>query len=127
LLVFRVLLQVTIFVGDDAKYAVGKPHVKAFSTPVLQQLDDFAKVKGISKMGPIEELDNIFNLQKGYCDGFLSNPAVLSELKTTDVVVGDSFYPCSSLVAAKFDIPHVVVLESPLGTPTMQLYGVSLM
>ena len=44
-----------------------------------------------------------------YCNTMLNSTAAVTELQRAHVVVGDSVYQCSNLVAAKFSLLHVVV------------------
>jgi len=115
------------FVHEGAHYI--KPtmqHIKSFKVENFQGVDDHVKGKSFTKgMLFVSQILEVFELQKTYCDNFLTDKSVLEELKTADVVVGDSLYLCSTLVAAKFSIPHVVIVESGLGTPMLQLYHVS--
>lgn len=73
----------------------------------------------------ISQASEIFQLQQEYCDFFLGNEHAQKDLKEADIVIGDGLYPCSSLVADKYSIPHVVVTMSPLSTPTFRLFGIS--
>lgn len=49
---------------------------------------------------------------------------MMNEVKSADVLIGDSLYPCSSLVADMLGIPHVVVAMSGItSSPTLVLFG----
>jgi hypothetical protein len=121
--------QVAILVGDEAVFAIGKPNVKIFEVPIedgqSNVRDHFKDMSNTDNKPVLAQASNIFMHQKQYCDIFLNNKHMMNELKDADVVIGDGLYPCSSLVADKFDIPHVVVAMSPLATPTYKLFGIS--
>ena len=53
-----------------------------------------------------------------YCDAKLNDKTIINEVKTADLVIGDGMYQCSSLIADKFSVPHVTVLQSSLTTAT---------
>jgi len=42
----------------------------------------------------------------------------MDEVKCANLVIGDGIYLCSSLIADKFSLPHVTVLESSLTAAT---------
>ena len=70
------------------------------------------------------EFREILQLQSQYCDSLLNNKDMMEEVKTADLIIGDSAYPCSALVAAKFSLPHVTIVMSTLSIPTLFAYGV---
>jgi len=59
-----------------------------------------------------------------YCDDLLGNKEVIEEIKHADLVVGEILYLCSTLVADKFDLPHVIVSGATLSIPTGHSFGI---
>ena len=57
-------------------------------------------------------------LMHDYCDAKFSDQAIVEEIKSADLVIGDGMYLCSALIADKFSLPHVTVLESSLTSAT---------
>jgi hypothetical protein len=78
--------------------------------------------KGISFL---DEVSGLFKLQRNYCDLFLSSQEMMDELKGADILIGDAIYPCSSLVADKFDVPHVLINMHSLSSPFERRFGIS--
>ena len=66
-----------------------------------------------------KNLNNIPQLMYDYCDAKLSDQTIINEVKSADLVIGDGMYLCSSLIADKFSLPHVTVLESSLTSATV--------
>ena len=66
----------------------------------------------------------IMGLQTQYCDSLFNNKDMMEEVKTADLIIGDSIYLCSSLVAAKFSLPHVTIATSTLAAPPLIAFGV---
>ena len=66
----------------------------------------------------------IMGLQTQYCDSLFNNKDMMEEVKTADLIIGDSIYLCSSLVAAKFSLPHVTIAMSTLAAPPLIAFGV---
>ena len=64
------------------------------------------------------------DVQNRYCSALLDNKHLMAELKDADVIIGDSVYPCASMIAAKYSIPHVAILMSVLATPMFHAYGI---
>lgn len=124
---FSFLSQVTIFVHKGAHYVNdATQHIKLFETERSEEIDYHVRGKSFTKGKTVfSQIFELLDLQKIYCDSFLGDKTVLNELKTAELVIGDSLYACSALVAAKFDIPHVVIVESGLGTPILELYHIS--
>lgn len=108
-------------------YAIGKPNVKTFKINEEDKKKNDELVEKITKNKSgnfLVEVSALFEIQKNYCDMFLSNKEMVDEVKGSDVLIGDALYPCSSLVADKFDIPHVVINMNSLSAPFQQLYGI---
>lgn len=66
----------------------------------------------------MKSLFHLPQMMHDYCDAKLSDKTIMNEVKTADLVIGDGMYQCSSLIADKFSIPHVTVLQSSLTTAT---------
>ncbi|XP_031553529.1 UDP-glucuronosyltransferase 2B7-like [Actinia tenebrosa] len=121
--------DVSIFVGEEDAFAFGKPNVKVFETPIIEGkpsvLDHFKSMSSTEQKAFMSQASQVFQHQRDYCDLFLSSEHAQRELQDADIVIGDGLYPCSSLVADKYKIPHVVVTMSPLCTPTFRVFGIS--
>jgi len=61
-----------------------------------------------------------------YCEGILNDKELTTDIQHADVIIGDGLFICSSLIASKFSLPHVVVVSSTLSLPSMHTYGVPL-
>ena len=70
------------------------------------------------------EISILMKIQSQYCDSLLNNKHLMEEVKTADLIIGDSFYLCSSLIADKFSLPHVTMVMTKLFLPTMIAFGV---
>jgi hypothetical protein len=120
--------QVVILVGDEAVFAIGKPNVKVFGVPTedgQESLRDYLKsLGGFGHKTATGLASALFKHQKNYCNALLRNKNMMNEFKDIDVLIGDALYPCSCLVAEKFDIPHVVVTMSQLSTPWHMVFGI---
>ena len=115
----HLLHEVQILVGDSEKAAKGKPHTQVY------KLDEKLRTDGPHKAkNRFTAARNMFQLQNQYCDSLLNNKDMMEEVKTVDLIIGDSLYPCSSLVAAKFSLPHVTIAMSNLDTATLLACGV---
>ena len=119
----HLLQQVHILVGDSEKAAIGKPHTQVY------KLDE--KLRSVlSSLAPHNEKNrlsavrSLLQLQSQYCDSLLNNKDMMEEVKTADLIIGDSFYSCSALVAAKFSLPHATVVMSRLSRLSLFAYGV---
>ena len=62
-------------------------------------------------------------LKAVYCDALLSTVDLMEKINSSDLIIGDGFYFCSSLIARKFSIPHVVIVTSTLSLPTMHAFS----
>ena len=99
-----------IFVGDCETYAARDPNVQMFRCP------EEVKTYGISA--------SLHHLVQGwyeYCDMKLSDQAIMKEAMSGDLVIGDGIYLCSSLIADKFALPHVMVLMFSMSSATATL------
>ena len=66
-------------------------------------------------------LNHLPQMMRDYCDAKLSNEAIVNEIKSADLVIGDAMYLCSTLIADKFSLPHVMVMQSSLTSFTVSL------
>lgn len=108
-----------IFVGASQSYAANDPNVRVFND------DNFAallKAPPISQdmkaTGPIAQWVMLLMFQSVYCDEMISNTAVMEEISHADLVVGELIYLCSSLVADKFSLSHVLISAPSLAIPS---------
>jgi len=95
-----------LFVGDCNSYAAKGTNIRWFKCPEVLKRRDMTNLHHLPEM------------MHGYCDAKLSDQAIMDEVKSADLVIGDGMYLCSSLIADKFSLPHVTVLESSLTTAT---------
>ena len=107
-----------MFVGSSQSYASSNPNVRFFDDSKA-----FAKHPPPStKLGKKEsvraEMAYLFSLLSSYCDEMLNNAELLKEVSRADLVIGELLYLCSSLVADKLSLPHVVLSVSTLSAPT---------
>ena len=119
----HLLQQVSLLVGDSEKFAIGKPHTQVFKLDekLRSLISSVAPHKNKSRFAMLRE---VIELQSQYCDSLLNSKDMMEEVKTADLVIGDSFYPCSSLIATKFSLPHVTIATSTLGRFTQIAFGV---
>ena len=112
--------------GDTESYASGHTNVQVYKTP-----EKFFQMT-LTRHGPKKGLDVVTEMANGarlkalYCEGVLNNKEILSEIRNADLIVGDAIYMCSSLIANKFSLPHVVILLETLSLPSMHAFGVPL-
>ena len=112
-----------IFVGSSQSYATGDPTVRFFNDSKAFAKYPQPGAQEIKRIGPRGELVSLLTVQSFYCDEMLSNAEVMKEVSRADVVVGEFIYLCSSLVADKLSLPHVVLSASTLSTPTAFALG----
>ena len=58
-----------------------------------------------------------------YCDALLKSKDTMISISNADLIIGDGLYLCSSLIADKFSLPHVVIVTQTLSIPTMRVFG----
>ena len=121
---FLVLKQVDILVGDSPKAVTDNPNTRVFKLNVKSQ-SSFSP-QALSKMAsPLEEMKMLFALLSENCDSLLNNEDLMEEIKTSaDLIIGDSLDLCSSLIADKFSLPHVTIVMSTFGIPTLMAFNV---
>ncbi|XP_001638304.3 UDP-glucuronosyltransferase 2A3 isoform X2 [Nematostella vectensis] len=74
---------------------------------------------------PITLMRNLVEMQVNYCDSILTDPSVMAVLQTADLIIGDSLYPCGTLIADMLSLPHINVIMSPdLSVPVSEMYGI---
>ena len=114
-----------IFVGDTETYAYKAPLARTFETsPSFKK----AKQEARDKFGTeyVFLTGRLGRIEKMYCDAVLGNAKVMHTTKKADLIVGDAFYICGSLIAAKFSLPFVTVFGMSLSTFTAHGYGLPL-
>ena len=105
--------QVVIIAGDCETYVAKDSKVRTYKCP-----DELAK------LDPVHKIDDLMLSYFYCCDAVLGNPESINEIKSSDAVIGDAMYLCSSLIADKFSLPHVTVVMGPLSVITTILpYG----
>ena len=62
-------------------------------------------------------------IQSVYCDEMLNDAELIREISHADAVIGELIYLCSSLVADKLSLPHVLISASTLSSPTAVALG----
>ena len=118
-------MQVKIFVGATQTYAENDSNVQVFKDDkfaaiFLQKAASAHKVKEQREMDLMKTLTDV---QSTYCDEALSDAELMEEIRHADLVVGEFLYLCSSLIADKLSLPHVVISASTLSTPTAIAFG----
>ena len=58
-----------------------------------------------------------------YCDEMLNDAELIIEISHADVVIGELLSLCSSLIADKLSLPHIIISASTLSTPTAVALG----
>ena len=113
-------------VGDTESYVTPHKNIRVYKTPQL-----LYKIM-LTRRGPKKGLDvvtesiSISKLMAKYCEGLLNDEELTTGIQNADVIIGDGLYMCSSLIASKFSLPHIVVVSSTLNLPTMHAFGVIL-
>jgi len=120
---------VSIYVGEDSKYAMGKPVVQVFPIPAKDLDANDALVRRMtaedSGLSLRETIKGLMKLQLQYCNYLLQNKDMMVEISKADLVMGESLYPCGTLIADMLSIPHVVICSGPICTSFNAIYGVS--
>lgn len=99
--------------GDCSTYAAKEANIKWFKCP--------EEIK-------LTTIPNVIHLPQemfAYCNAKFSDDAIMDEVKSADLVIGDGMYTCSSLIADKFSKPHVTVLMSSMTTATSLPFNVA--
>ncbi|KAL9988795.1 hypothetical protein ACROYT_G003283 [Oculina patagonica] len=114
--------KVKIFVGATQTYAANDSNVQVFKD------DKFAatfirSLPNMPNLGEMEMMSVFLELQSTYCDEMLSDAELMDEIRHADLVVGELLYLCSSLVADKLSVPHVILSVSSLSSPMSIAFG----
>ena len=118
------LAQVKIFVGASQSYAANDPNVRVYKDDKAATF--FSKRYSAREMKEAtlrQELSYLLMADFLYCDDVLGNKQLMEEIRHADLVVGELLYLCSSLVADKLSLPHVILSASTLSTPTAIALG----
>ena len=108
-----------IFVGASQSYAANDPNVRVYKDDkAATLLSNPPRARDMKAPSVREELRELLMIQSLYCDAMLGNKEIMEEIRHADLVVGKLLYLCSSLVADKFSLPHVILSPTPLSTPT---------
>lgn len=75
----------------------------------------------------VTEMSSMSKLMAMYCEGVLNDKELTNDIRNADLIIGDGLYMCSSLIASKFSLPHIVILLETLNLPAMRAFGVPLM
>ena len=121
---FFFVAQVKIFVGASQSYAANDPNVRVFRDD--KTIAFFKKpptARDMKEISTRQLLRLLTIFQSLYCDEMLGNKELMEEIKHADLVVGELLYLCSSLVADKFSLPHVVITAATLTTPMAFAFG----
>ena len=112
--------------GSSQRYAEGSPNVRFFNDSKAMGTFFSPSPQELQKIGPRESLTMLYTLTSSYCDAMLDDTDVLEETKDADVVIGEFIYLCSSLVADKLSLPHVIISAFPLYQPMAYAFGMYL-
>ena len=114
-----------IIVGSSQRFAASDPNVRFFNDSKAMAVSDqkSTSLKSSKKIATTTELFFIYTFQSFYCDEMLSNLELMKEVGRADLIIGELLYLCSSLVVAKFSLPHVVISAATLSTPTAFALG----
>ena len=120
------LAQVKIFVGASQSYAANDPNVRVFDDDkagrLLRKPPSSSDMRAL-RLSHRQEIQMLLMLQSLYCDDLLSDKKLFEELKHANLVVGELLYLCSSLVADKLSLPHVVISAATLSVPMGFAFG----
>ena len=113
-----------IFVGSSLQsYAANNPNMRFFDDSKVFAKSPPPSAQERKRIGSRGELIGLLTLQSFYCDEMLSNAELMKEVNRADLVVGELAYLCSSLVADKLSLPHVLVSATTLSVPTAFALG----
>ena len=113
--------QVKIFVGATQSYAANDSNVRVFKDDKFAAMYREMQASGGHSMKTTDirdELRALLKVQSVYCDEMLNDTELIRDISHADAVVGELLYLCSSLVADKLSLPHVILSASTLSTPT---------
>ena len=115
-----------IFVGATQSYAANDSKVRVYNDDKIAALFRNAPEtasREVKILPDIEQLRILLMYQSCYCDDLLSNAKFMEEIRHADLVVGEILYLCSTLIADKYDLPHVIISATSLSTPTGLAFG----
>ncbi|XP_020612276.1 UDP-glucuronosyltransferase 2B33-like [Orbicella faveolata] len=119
--------QVKIFVGATQSYAANDSNVRVFKddkfAAIYRQIRASSGPSGMKTAGVTDLLRILPKIQSVYCDEMLNDSELIREISHADAVVGELIYLCSSLVADKLSLPHVLISASTLSSPTAVALG----
>ena len=118
--------QVKIFVGATQSYAANDSNVRVFKDDKFAAMYREIRASSGPSMKPlgVKDLLRILSkIQSVYCDEMLNDAELIREITHADAVVGELLYLCSSLVADKLSLPHIIISASTLSTPTAVALG----
>lgn len=100
------------------------PYVRVYKTP--QVLYEVMLTRRGPKKGldVVTEMTMVSKLMAMYCEGVLNDRELMNDIQNADLIIGDVLYMCSSLIASKFSLPHVVILTNTLNLPAMHAFGI---
>ena len=112
--------------GSSQGYAEGNPNVRFFNDNKAMATFFSPSPQKLRKISARESLTMLYTLTSSYCDAMLDNTDVLEEIRDADLVIGEFIYLCSSLVADKFSLPHIIISAFPLYQPMAYAFGMHL-
>ena len=118
--------QVNIFVGATQSYAANDSNVRVFKDDKFAAMYREMQASGghsTKTMDVRDQLRMLLKIQSVYCDEMLNDAELNREISHADAIVGELIYLCSSLVADKLSLPHVIIAASTLSTPTAVALG----
>ena len=121
--------QVKIFVGATQSYAANDSNVRVFKDDKFAALYRDMQASGGHSMKTThikDQMRMLLKLHSVYCDEMLNDAELIREISHADAVVGELLYLCSSLVADKLSLPHIIISASTLSTPTAIALGLPL-
>lgn len=116
--------KVQIVVGDTESYVTHYQNIRVYKTPQLLYQVMLTRRGPKKGLDVVTESTGISKLMAMYCEGILNDEELTADIQNADVIIGDGLYMCSSLIASKFSLPHVVVVASTLNLPSMHAFGV---
>lgn len=111
-------------VGDTESYVTHYQNIRVYKTPQLLYQVMLTRRGPKKGLDVVTESTSISKLMAMYCEGILNDEELTADIQNADVIIGDGLYMCSSLIASKFSLPHVVVVASTLNLPSMHAFGV---
>ena len=101
-------------------------NIRVYKTPQLLYQILLTRRGPKKGLDVVTEMASMSKLMAMYCEGILNDKELTTDIQHADAIIGDGLYICSSLIASKFSLPHVVVVSSTLSLPAMHTFGVQL-